>query len=370
MNAAVARWRWPVLMVVGIIAAGVLIAALQPTAPGYLDPGDTSAQGGHALADLLSARGQQVLRAGSVTDAVADARGGGDLLLVTDPRFLTGQQLSQLAAAPGDVLLTDPDAAALNALAPAVQLAGTGPEDTIQPGCAAQPARLAGDAALGGTLLRTTSTAALECYPNWGGYSLIIYAVHGREITVLGNSAPLTNGNLASDGNAALALNLLRDQPRVIWLVPSASNAVPVAPPSGQRSFLSLVPLPAYLVALQLFLAVLLAAGWRARRLGQVVSERLPVVVRASETVEGHGRLYQSHHARDRAGEAFRAATRTRLAAALGTRAGIAEVVAARTGRQPEVVRDLLYGAAPRTDAELVRLASELDTLEREVRQP
>ena len=54
-----------------------------------------------------------------------------------------------------------------------------------------------------------------------------------------------------------------------------------------------------------------LLALWQARRLGPVVAERLPVVVRAAETVEGRGRLYRARRARDRAAAALRAASST-----------------------------------------------------------
>ena len=53
----------------------------------------------------------------------------------------------------------------------------------------------------------------------------------------------------------------------------------------------------------QLWLVVVLVALWKGRRLGPLVAEQLPVVVRASETVEGRGRLYRSRRARDRAAD-------------------------------------------------------------------
>ncbi len=69
----------------------------------------------------------------------------------------------------------------------------------------------------------------------------------------------------------------------------------------------------------QLWLAVvLLAALWNGRRIGPLVAENLPVVVRASETVEGRGRLYRSRRARDRAADALRTAALQRLLPRLG----------------------------------------------------
>ena len=103
-----------------------------------------------------------------------------------------------------------------------------------------------------------------------------------------------------------------------MWLVPAIP---PTARPAGTpRSFASLVPLAAYLVLAQLGVALALTALWRARRLGPLVTERLPVVVRASETVEGHARLYQSRRARDRVAAALRAAAAGRLLPGAGLR--------------------------------------------------
>jgi hypothetical protein len=134
-----------------------------------------------------------------------------------------------------------------------------------------------------------------------------------------------------------------------------------------------LIPLPAYLVAIQLAVAVVLAAIWRSRRLGPLVPEPLPVVVRASETVEGHAGLYRSRRARGRAAAALRTAMldRTRPALGLPQDAGAADVVAAfsaRSGSGPDRIEAMLFGPAPRDDAALVALADNLDALEREVR--
>jgi hypothetical protein len=154
-----------------------------------------------------------------------------------------------------------------------------------------------------------------------------------------------------------------------VWLVPGAATVT--AAGSGPKSFSSLVPLAAYLVVIQLAIATLLAAAWRARRLGQLVAEPLPVVVRAAETTEGHGRLYLARHARAQAAEALRGAVRGRLEQAAGLPAGspqdaVVETLAARTAVPAARISDLLYGPAPGTDQALVSLARDLDQLERE----
>jgi hypothetical protein len=103
------------------------------------------------------------------------------------------------------------------------------------------------------------------------------------------------------------------------------------------------------------------------------VAERLPVVVRASETAEGHAGLYRSRRARGRAAAALRAAMLARTLPALGlapdARPGeVISAVSARSGSGAKAIEAMLFGPAPRDDAALVALADDLDALEREVR--
>ncbi len=128
------------------------------------------------------------------------------------------------------------------------------------------------------------------------------------------------------------------------------------------------------LAALQVLIAVVLLALWRGRRLGPVVSEPLPVVVRAAEAVEGRARLYRRGRARDSAATALRESSLARLIPLLGLPSGpdppaVVDAVADRTGPVCRCARRLLYGAAPSDDQSMVRLADDLDALEREVRR-
>ncbi|MBO0825699.1 MAG: DUF4350 domain-containing protein, partial [Actinobacteria bacterium] len=188
--------------------------------------------------------------------------------------------------------------------------------------------------------------------------------------TVLGAGDLLTNADLAEEGNAALAINLLPTH-HIVWLLTPPGTAA-AAVPSSRASFWQLVPLAAYLVAAQLAFALLLAVGWRSRRLGPLVAERLPVVVHAAETVLGHAQLYQSRHARDRGSDVLRTAATTRICMALGLPAGagadsVVAAVSQRSAAGEARIRDLLYGPPPRTDAALAMLARDLDDLAREV---
>ncbi len=389
------RWRAPLTVLALVLLGGTVIALLTPSAPttGYLDPGNPGSQGSRALAALLAQRGQQVTRADSASAALAAARAGEPAqgrptaagrvpaLIITSPYLLRPGQLRALTRLPGDVMVVEPDSTVLAALsaqeatapgstaAPRVTVAGADEVRPVPPGCTLASATVAGDADMGGVLMRVRPPSTGQCYPVDGHPSLVRYRAAGRTVTLLGSGTPLTNEALARRGNAALALNLLRGSPRIVWLVPSP-QAVTVA---GQKSLFQEIPGPAYLVTVQLFVAAGLAALWRTRRLGPLVAEPLPVVVRASETVEGHGRLYRSRRSRGRAAEVLRDAARHRITDRLALPAGadagaVCAAVAASTGREPGAVRAILYGPAPRDDAALVSLGQDIDALEEEVR--
>jgi len=369
------EWRTPIAASLVVLLAGTVIALLQPgpSVIGYLSPDDKGPTGTHALADILAARGHDVKTVTTVPAAVGAATAN-TTLVITSPYLLTVRQLRELGRTPASVVVAEPDQDTLRALAPQVSLSGGASVGPLAPSCPLRAAILAGPADLGGPGLHVTPAANVaQCYPVGGLPTLVQIRSGGHLVTLLASGAPLDNGYLAHQGNAALAINLLSERGPVVWLVPQfvlpASGAT-----SGSRPFLDQVPLAAWLVAVQLALALLLAALWRARRLGPLIIERLPVVVRASETVEGHARLYRSRRARDRVAATLRQAAVARLAPAIGLppTADPPAVTAALTARSPRDQAEigvLLYGPPPGSDAELVMLASDLDALEGEVRR-
>ena len=369
------EWRTPIVISLVVLLAGAAIALLQPSRSvlGYLSPGDTSPTGTHALADILAARGHDVDTVTTVPAAVG-AVTADSTLVVTSPYLLTARQLRELGRTRADVVVAEPDQDTLQALAPQVSLSGGEPLGAQPPGCPLRAAILAGPADLGGPGLHVAPAVNVtQCYPVGGLPTLVQIRSGGHLVTLLSSGAPLSNAYLARAGNAALAINLLSARGPVVWLVPQL--AVPASgATSGSRPFLSQVPLAAWLVAIELGVALLLAALWRARRLGPLVTERLPVVVRASETVEGHARLYQSRRARDRVAATLRQAAVTRLAPAIGLPPNaeppaVTAALAARSSQDQTQIDTLLYGPPPGSDAELVTLASDLDALEGEVRR-
>jgi hypothetical protein len=369
------RWRaWRAWLVIGLIVllGGAGIAVLhEPPANPYLNPGNVSAIGTRALTDIMAGLGRQVVTATSASVAEREATRG-STLVITNPDYLPKPDLEALGRVQASVVLVEPDQVALAAIAPPVSITGRArPVAVTAPACRLRAATLAGPADMGGEnlLVRSPGMVAQRCYTSTAGPALLQLQIRGRTVTVLGTGAPMTNARLAAQGNAALSINLLPTH-RIVWLVPNTVTLAAAAG-AGPKSFVSLVPLAAYLVIIQLFVAALLAAAWRARRLGQLVAEPLPVVVRAAETTEGHGHLYQARHARAQAAEALRGSVRARLARAAGLPAGsVQDAVAAALAQRADMpatrIAELLYGPAPGTDQALVSLARDLDHLERE----
>jgi hypothetical protein len=371
------RWRRSRGILVAIIAlaiVGVVLAALRPhQEAGYLDPDAPTQQGAKALAEITRQNGTPVTVARSVSDAAEEMRARPDaVLVITYSERLLPADLSTLQALPGDRLLIEPTGDTLEALAPGVVRSGTG-SATIAPDCSLPAAVNAGDVGLPDAQTYNAPAGATKCYFTDGKPSLVQLPATGSTVTVLGSGGPFTNERLAEEGNAALGMNLIGARSSAVWLVP----ALP-PPGSGHKSFGDLVPFGVKLAVLQAIIAVVLVALWRARRLGPVVVEPLPVVVRSAEAVEGRARLYRARGAGDRAALALRAGALERLTALLGMPrsaatdpAMSAEIIAgisAHTGQAQATIGMALYGPPPMDDAGLVRLAGYLDELERQVR--
>ncbi len=183
-------------------------------------------------------------------------------------------------------------------------------------------------------------------------------------MVVVGLRAAFSNDRVAEGGNAALALGLLGEKPNLVWLLPSIAEA------DAAPGIAELTPEWIGPVMLLAILTTIAAAFWRGRRLGPLVVENLPVVVRASETMEGRARLYETSSARLRALDALRIGTIDRLGALCGlprsaTADDVIRAVSAATRRGLAEVAALLREAEPSNDAELVRLSDELLSLER-----
>ena len=372
------RWsraRWVVAVVGVVLLSGLVVAVTTPRAPGGdLEPDGTGQAGARAVAQILRHQGVTVTEVTRSQDAARQADDAATTLVVVKPELLGPRQLDRLRGArPGRLVLVAPDAVVLNQLVPHVRPAGVLRMTRRAPGCDDADARAAGPAYAGGHVYRLASGASgTVCYPAEdvaGAGSYLATTAGGRDVRIVGQERVLVNRWLADHGDAALALRALGAHPRVVWYVP---DPLELSEAQDRPTLFGLLPSWVFWVTAQLAVAVLLAIAWRARRLGRLVTEPLPVVVRAAETEEGRARLYRQSHSRGRAAATLRTAALRRLATRLAVPTGttpeqVAALVAAATGRPDGEVRTVLLGPAPNGDAALVALADDLDTLERRV---
>lgn len=346
------------LALAGLLLVGGLVLVLVAPRPGRdLDPESAAKNGSKALAQVLRSYGVSVSRTSQL--AVAAAVDGSTAVVVVAPDDYAPSQLATLVSGPARVVLLAPDPGAL-AVDPALQISSQTGAAPV-PGCTAPGALAAGRVEFPASAMTYSSSAAgsIDCYDG----ALVI---DGR-LAVLGSADLLRNDALDGRGVAALDVNVLtadRTLDRVVWLLPGTDSAGPGAPtlwqlfPAGaHRAFV-------WAIAIGVVLVI-----WRARRLGPPVAEPLPVIVRAAEVVEGHGRLYRRAGARQRAANALRAGTAHRLARHVGlprsaAPGDVAALVAATIGHDRTRVRFLLEGPAPDDDAALVELARALHELE------
>ncbi|MCS6711015.1 DUF4350 domain-containing protein [Brachybacterium sp. EF45031] len=357
-----------------LVAAAVVLVLRTGYRDGPLEISAPTPQGALAVATVLRQDGTTVT-ARRTTAAAAEALRAGDTVLVTRPAVLSRRQLEELATArdegTGHLVLLRPDFGSLAVLAPGVRPAGT-----IEPG-----QRLVADARCGPASLRartivpvprstdlqeTTGTVytapggAASCFREGDGAAVVVT----DRVTVLGSDRMLTNDGVDAEDNPAIALNALAG-PHLTWYVPSADDPLAQTAPGP----FDLLPRWVGPIGAWTLLLIGLAVAVLAPRLGPVIVEPLPVTVRAQELTLGRARLLQRAQGREQAAAALRADAIDRAAGRLGiTRHADAEAVlagwAARgVPHDPVAAKRTLAGPAPRTDEELVRLASDLDSL-------
>ena len=366
------------LIIIGVmtVLVSVLLAlAHSSRVTGMLDPDATDPSGSHALATLLRDQGVTVIRVTDTATAVSALAQAPGATLVITPRAPVSDRMATeiLRSSYGRLVLLGPDTSTLDLLAPwasaDTDLTST---DDVPADCAWDVAQRAGAIPATGMSYTTSRTDASVC---WGGAVIDAPASASTPgVTIIGAYPALTNDALATSGNASMALGALGRNATVVWWLPSEADPLQFSQ-SEPPSIEALVPSWVSWAFVQLVLAMVVVIWWRGRRLGRIVVEPLPVVVRATESVEGRARLYRRGRARGRASDLLRDAALGRLRARLSlprtaTTETVIEAVSVRTGRPTtEVTALLARGSDPTDDASLARLADELDILENVVRR-
>ncbi|RLV50625.1 DUF4350 domain-containing protein [Nocardioides mangrovicus] len=338
------------LMVVVLVAGVSWLQRDRAQYDGALDPRNPDPTGAQAVARVLADRGVAVDIARGQSALLADDVDAGTSVVVTNADTLgrsTLQRLRSHASRARSLVLVGTSSTLLTAFDLHASGAASGLVDS---GCRTR--------VLQGLVARLHDAAALSgrgCFRAGGG---VVVARPARGIWLVTAPELFRNDRVLQGDNAAVALRLLGQQPRLVWYVADPADTV-AADAVSVRTFLPDWLIPALWLLAAALVAFLL---WRGRRLGPLVSEPVPVVVRATEATSSRGRLYRRARDRDHAAAILRSATRRRVAErlALSDPDRAADALPAALADQGTLLRD----SPVRDDAALAELGRGLTQLE------
>lgn len=343
-----------------LLVAGVLLAAwLATSRPGDglpLSPDSTAEDGTRALVDALEELGAEV-----VLDAEPPAEAAAGLLLVDNIDPSRREAWRELARGGGTLLVADPG----SELAPELvgQTAFGFLDPSIGRDCEVEALEGADRAQPGGGVTFDVPEGGVGCFPRGEGHWLVARPEGDGAIVAVGGPQFLTNGQIGEADNAVLAAALL---------APREGDVVAIAPPDfaaagTQADPADLVPDWVGLLLVQLLVAFVLIACWRARRVGAPVVEDQQVALPGSELVMGVGSLYEQTGAAGHAAGLLREDARRHAAARLrlGPQAEASEVAAAAVaaGVEPRLAEEALTAPLASDERSLVDLSGTVERL-------
>lgn len=209
-----------------------------------------------------------------------------------------------------------------------------------------------------------------QCITDGAGSAYLVTDERGEgTVVVLGGSGLVVNAALAEGQNAAVVAALVAPTTgtEVLVLTPEAL----AGGASGTRTLGDLVPAGVTRALVQLGIAFVLYAAWRARRLGRPVAEPQPPALAGSELVAAVGTLLDRSGNPDHAAHLLRADLRRFLGDHLGLPPDtdpevLARVAAERTPAHHDALLWALTSPVHDDDG-LVWLASTIDRIRQEV---
>ena len=350
------RVAFGALLVLAVLVGAYLTAARQTQGP-PLDPTSTAPDGAKAVVGLVDA-----LASMDVVDEVPGA--DVDTALVLQDRFDRDAQdeLLDWVRAGGTLVVTDVD----STTTPVVVGTVTG---EVEVSCTGDVPIGLDDVRrleVGDSLLLDGPAGASTCGPVGGGALVVVEAEGSGRIVSVGGPDVFINRNLDEADNAVLAAALLAPDAdaRSAFLRPSLLVG------SGDRTLVDLIDTPVRAALAQLVVAFLLAALWRARRLGRPVLEPQPVPIASSELTEAVARMLGRADRPDRAAAVLRDRARRDLSGPLGlpldARADVVvDAITRRTGLDADQARRAAIDPVT-SDDELVEVAALLDQIRKD----
>jgi hypothetical protein len=302
-----------------------------------------SREGPTAATDVTLVLDDRMSEAGA-EDLLAWVRAGGTLV-VADPSSRLSGPLDEEGGGLGDLLADDPGRGVcdLEALDEVEEVAAPGVARFVVP------------------------TDGGSCFGDDEAAVIVSEAVGDGIIVSIGSPMVFLNDSLDDRDHAVLAGSLL---------APAAGTRVTIVeeplPGEGDESLGDLVADGVKAALVQLAVAFLVYALFRARRLGRPVREPLPVQIAGSELVVAVGELIQQSRDPDRAASVLQHDTRRTLARRLGLPVDadarlVADAAAGRGGVDADRVLDVLTRPSVDDEAGLVVLARDLDDIRQEI---
>lgn len=351
-----------------------------------LDTSSVENQGAAGYIHLLKARGYDVnvVRNGLTIESALNQAGEDTTVMVSPDAAVygrLGRSLQRTKA--GRVVLLAPSQQILSAAkVEADRLDRQAAVSTsTRPECSSEltaPVREV-PASLGATSYEA-ETATTVCFPTVpavqgvfrGG--LLVFDKPNQTTIVLGTVHPLTNSYLATKDSAALGLSLVKGTKKIVWIDPKLADFQNNTP-NQQKPSNDMPSQLSWMNSLKWWALFLIAMVglWQGRRLGRIVTEYLPVMVKSSETARGLGRMYSGSKSYERSLELLQSAASVRISKLLGvhpssTQQDLIAIIAQALGRNETEVSSILCRKA-KSAADLVAGTANLDSLEHQVKR-
>lgn len=377
-----------------VLVVGLMVATRSETNSVPSSINNPTLEGAQAVARVAAAQGLNIREITSLSAARITDPANTTLVLI-DPYFYIAGQGESIRNYPGDIVVFGmPDSVAeAFGLDIWIDLSGdfsslfgdsVDATDRYEAQCEDPHAQAAG--ALQARPNSLLTEGLTTCFPSGEGDLVAIHEENGRTVTFVADSFLVSNRNIALEGNAAYVLRLIGAHDNAVWYLSDGydTSMLTWTSPDGSSSAqqgdgtgagepsVDFMPPGFGNLLYALGLGLIVVVWWRARRFGPLVTEPLPVVIKASEAMRGRARLYRASGATGRAGASLRAETATRIASRLGVSRqassdAFISAVAGASRQSPSDIRELFYGPAPATESELRDLALALDQVEREV---